>query len=180
MKYQSILKIAALLTTSMTLLAGCALSSKLNTGNPALVSSVSQPHATVYFIRPPLQRTRGVADGNVKIELDEIPLINLGVSEYTVVKLKPGKMDVILRSLTYLTTKPMPVEVWRSRRLEFLAGETYYVETRFIQEEFRGTYFQPELVKKADFSNSGLVMSPIGTLAKAMPLAIRRAPVIAP
>lgn len=154
----------------LTVLGGCALSSSINTGNPLLVKNSQEPHATVYFIRPPEQRTRGVADGNVGIELNEIPLIRLGSSEYTVTHVKPGHTDVIMRSMTYLTTKPMPVEVWRARRIEFVAGKTYYIEARFTQEEFRGTYFVPTQVKPEAFRAQAARISPVGELARLNPL----------
>lgn len=164
------LRAIMILIASLGILNGCALSNAINTGHPDLISNKNIAHATVYIVRPPLQRTRGVADGNVKVELNEIPLINLGTSEYTVVRVKPGPTDVIMRSLSYLTTKPMPVEVWRARRIEFEAGKTYYLEAHFTQEEFRGTYYVPTLTGRKDLQQGGALIRPIGALAKQTPL----------
>jgi len=145
---------------------GCSLSSAINVSNPKFIKSAAAPHATVYFVRPPLVRTRGVADSNIKIELDEIPLIELGTAEYTVAYLQPGATDIIIRSLSFLTTKPMPVEVWRARRFELEAGETYYIEAQYTEEEFRGTYYVPVLRQRADFQSAAEHIKPIGDLAK--------------
>lgn len=150
-------------------LAGCA-SSTIIEDSPPLVADAGAPHATVYFIRPEIQRTRGVADNAVSVELGRDKVLELGLGEYVRLQVQPGATDVILRSLTYMTSNPMPVEVWRSRRYDFRAGETYYVVARQHHEEFRGTYFTPERIDRRQANDLARGLKPVGELARQAPL----------
>lgn len=124
----------------------------------------------VYFMRPLQQRTRGMADGDLEVELDKEPLATLSHGEYIALPIKPGAVDVIMRNWSYLTTQPMPVKVWRVRRFEFEAGKTYYLSARFTQEEFRGIYYVPELLSEAQAKEQAQDMVAANDAARRMPL----------
>jgi len=151
------------------LLSACS-TTNIMRSNPLYIGDPAQDHATVYFLRPPLVRTRGIADTDLKVELDEIPLLQLSRDEYAMVYIKPSETDVILRNLTFLTGKPNPVEVWRARHMIFEAGKTYYVQAHFQQEEFRGIYYVPKMIDEATAKEEAKRMTPAGPLAKKFPL----------
>ncbi|MDH5230863.1 MAG: DUF2846 domain-containing protein [Gammaproteobacteria bacterium] len=144
--------------------------SLLVTENPQLEKNRSAPHAIVYFIRPMPIRSRGVADNDLKVELNEKPLLTLTRGEYAMARIKPQPTDVVLRNMTFITTKPMPVEVWRARRFSFEAGKTYFIKADFKQEEFRGIYFVPELIDEVEAKSLAKKMRAAGQLAKAHPI----------
>ena len=126
--------------------------------------------ATVYFIRPMPIRTRGIADTNVNIELNDKLVAQLAAGEYIAVKLKPGKININLRSKTFLTSKPMPIDVHRYGEFIFDAGQTYFIQTRFTQEEFRGIYFEPKEITLAEAKGFLKRLKPHGPIASAKPL----------
>lgn len=169
MKINFTLMKIAVVTITLSLISACA-TTVVQKSNPLYVSNPAQAHATVYFMRPPLVRTRGVADTDLKIELDENLLLELSREEYAMVYVKPVETDVILRNMTFLTGKPNPVEVWRARHMEFENGKTYYIETEFQQEEFRGIYYVPKEIDEATAKQYAISMKPAGKLAAAFPL----------
>lgn len=157
-----------LLWLLIVLLSACASSEIIET-NPRLVAA-GEPHAQVYFLRPPDQRTRGVADDPISVELGHKKLLELGLGEYVLVHLSPGPADVVLRNKTYMTNNPNPVEVWRSRRYEFKAGGTYFIVADEDREEFRGIYFVPREVDAQKARALGERLKPVGKLARQAPL----------
>ncbi|MDH5691843.1 MAG: hypothetical protein OEZ47_01925 [Gammaproteobacteria bacterium] len=158
-----------LVSLLIALLAACA-SSRVNQTHSGLTKSITEKSAKVYFLRPWGQRTRGVADNDVEILLKEESLLTLAEGEYVLLKVKPQKSYVTIKSETYLTTKPNPVTVSRTREFEFEAGKTYYLTATFQQEEFRGIYFFPKLVTEAEAKEFAARMNPVNELAQKKPL----------
>ena len=138
--------------------------------NPKFASDTNKNFATVYMIRPTPIRTRGIADNDVHIEFDDVLATSLSAGEYVALKLKPGSTNLIIRSQTYLTSKPMPVDVKRSRLFEFEAGKQYFILAKFDQEEFRGIYFVPVEISLAEAKSMLNRLKPAGQLAKSQPL----------
>ena len=149
----------------VVLLGGCA-TTNIHNEHPLYAESAEEPHADVYFVRPFTQRSRGVADSPLKVELDEIPALSLAIGEYALLRLKPTTTDIIVRNLTFMTAQVNPVEVWRARRYKFEAGKTYYVVMKQEHEEFRGIYFIPELVDPRSAAEVAQRLRPAGALAK--------------
>ena len=142
------------------LLSGCA-TSVISESHPQF-ASVHDLHANVYFFRPLNQRTRGVADNDVNVEIGKNLALKLSVGEYALLKLRPGETNVTLRNMTYLTFKVMPEEVWRSRKFNFEANKTYFVQALFKQEEFRGIYFNPVEVEEEEAIKIVSTLKPAG------------------
>lgn len=135
-----------------------------------LYSAKDDRAVTIYFLRPLDQRTRGVVDSDIKVTLNDELAIELSVGEYTAVRIKPGKTEIMLKNMTYIAANPTPEEVWRSVRTEFEPGRTYYVVARMKMEEYRGVYFVPELVDETVVKTLLKGIKPAGTLAKSQPL----------
>ncbi len=138
--------------------------------HPLFIKSSNESYANVYILRPDTQRTRGIADSPITIELDKIKISELARGEYILIKIKPASTDFIVRSLTYLTGKTMPETVWRARRFTFNANKTYFVVPRFQQQEWRGIYFIPELISLEEASRLAIDLKPAGQLAKKEPI----------
>ncbi|MDH5300805.1 MAG: hypothetical protein OEW58_05515 [Gammaproteobacteria bacterium] len=167
----------ALLFASLVLtLAGCSTTTKLIANHPAIINSEQASHAKVYFLREIPERSRGVADDNLRIEIGKQPLLSLAQGEYSLIRLKPGQYDIVIFSRTSLTTNPAPVEVWRARPFDFVAGESYYIHTKAFQEEWRGFYYVPESIGETEAKSMARVMTAAGELTQAQPLYIPPTP----
>jgi hypothetical protein len=127
---------------------GCA---KVNVKHPQLMTgdlSAQQKAqlATVYFIRPEAYKTKGAANDTVRITFQGQTLLEQDEGSYALVYIKPSKGELKVYSKTLFTDKRLPVEVWRAREYKFIAGKTYFIYVRQINEEFRGVFYEPEPV----------------------------------
>jgi hypothetical protein len=163
MRYPT-LSLAAICLTAIAVLGGCT-TTEVRIDHPQL-AKIGDDYAKVYFLRKMPQRTRGVADDDLRIEIDKQPLLELARGEYSLLSLKPGRVDVVVHSKTMLTTQPAPQPVWRSRSFDFEAGKTYYVYTKFFQEEWRGIYFVPTAIDKQQAMKLAEHMEPAGVPAE--------------
>lgn len=172
--------VAALLLVGALALTGCAGSpiqlsfsnSTMGTyveADHSLVQKGSGNYAAIYFLRPQTERYMGATDNRVTIDVDKEQLLKLVKSEYTLVHLKPGKMNVTIKSLTIAGPFREFKKMKRTRRFEFEAGETYYISVEPVDGEFRGTYFLPHLVDLAAATEKSRFMRASG-LAKKAPL----------
>ena len=153
----------------ITLLYACATTSSIKPNNSVLPDDAKNA-ALVYFIRPEPLRTRGIADNDVRVEINGQLAVLLSAGEYVALKIKPGKTEITLRNQTFLTAKPMPVEVHRSAVLQLEAGKVYYIHTKFTQEEFRGIYFKPVELSAGEAKQLRSRLKPHGNLAKTHPI----------
>lgn len=103
--------------------------------------------AAVYFIRPQAYKTKGVANDPVRISFLGKTLLTQAEGSYTLLYLKPSKGTLKVHSKTQFINANEPVNVWRSRQYKFIAGRTYFVYVRQINEEFRGVFYEPQPVK---------------------------------
>jgi len=158
--------VTALLALALT---ACSTTQVVKT-HPLVVSSDATKHANVYFLREMPQRTRGVADDDLRIEIDNHVLLTLARGEYSLLRLKPGKVDLVVYSKTMLTNHPAPLEVWRARPFDFEAGKTYYIDMKAHQEEWRGFYFVPEAIREGEAKSMARTMTTAGQLAEKHPL----------
>jgi len=163
-------KWAPILFAWVTTLTGCAQSIILEK-HGLYPAANDTAYAQVYLLRPQAQRSRGVADNPVNVEMGREKLTELAQGEYVLVHIKPGETDVVARNLTYITAKPMPIEVWRARHFDFEAGHVYYILMRQDYEEFRGIYFVPEALDELQARQLAGQMSAVGALAKKHPIA---------
>ena len=134
-----------LLTTLV--LSGCG--SAVYKQNPALQTESDAAAASVYFIRPAPVKYKGVADNPVKISYDGQELLKIPEGTYTLLKIKQGKGEVTTHSKTRFTNRLYPIDVSRSRVYTFVAGRTYFIHIKRVNDEFRGITYDPEPVDLA-------------------------------
>lgn len=139
------LLIIGIILVSLTV-GGCATSRIVETHTA--FATGTEDYAEIVFFRPMPQRTRGIADNDVTVDIDKEPMVELSAGEYVVVKIKPGQARVTLRNMTYITYKVMPEEVKRARKFTFEANKRYYIQTVLKVEEYRGLYFVPREVEE--------------------------------
>ncbi|MDH3325704.1 MAG: DUF2846 domain-containing protein [Gammaproteobacteria bacterium] len=154
----------------LLLLSACT-TSIIKANNPQFADANEKDFALVYLMRPTPIRTRGVADNDIKVEFGENQLVSeLSAGEYVAFKVKPGKIDIITRSIAFVTARTLPEKVWRARNFDFKTGQTYYILTKFTQEEFRGMYFIPEEISLKEAQAMLIRIKPAGLLAKQKPI----------
>jgi hypothetical protein len=130
-------------------LAACA---KVNIKHPQVMAGELKPEqkaqlAAVYFIRPTAYKTKGVANDAVRISFQGQTLLEQDEGNYTLLYIKPSKGTLKVHSKTMFADRRLPVEVWRAREYKFIAGKTYFVYVRQINEEFRGVFYEPTPVR---------------------------------
>jgi hypothetical protein len=156
---------AALGLAVATVLQGCSLlpATRVDSGNPAVVTDTSQPYAKVYFIRPRTERNMGEADNALDIDLNNSHLLSLVKGEYTLVNLKPGKSVVTVNSVTAMYLKATELrKMSRDTEFKFAAGKTYYIVMQMVNGEFRGIYDVAEEVKPMKARRIVKYLRPIG------------------
>ena len=132
----------------LSVLPGC---STVNNKHPMVVSKEIKPGTPedvsyVYFIRPKPYKPKGVADETIRIEfLGEI-LLTIDEGSYTLLRIKPSKGQLNVFNETKFINKTQPVEVSRTREYKFIAGKTYFIHLKRINEEFRGIFYDPKPV----------------------------------
>lgn len=129
----------------------------------------SRPYATVYFIRPTTEHVAGYADNVLDVELDDEDLMMLGKAEYTMVYLKPRDVTITMRNRTQVRGRWEVAEMSRSRQFSFKAGETYFIQAKMIDGEFRGAHFIPEALSLFDARKAVRYLAPAG-LAREYPV----------
>jgi len=130
------------------LLAACA---TVNNKHPQVVSDnitaeTKAQLATVYFIRPWAYKSKGVADNAVRIEFQGKTLLTQSEGTYTLLYIKPSKGVLKVHSKTLFANQRIVKDVWRARVYKFIAGKTYFIYIRQIDEEFRGVFYEPQPV----------------------------------
>lgn len=116
----------------------------INNHHPSL-QNISEDTGTVkvYFIRPVPAKSKGVADNTLRIDFKNEELLEIAEGYYTLVEIRPDKGEITTHSKTIFTTNTQPIEVARSRFYEFIAGRTYFIHVKRLNEEFRGIYYDP-------------------------------------
>ena len=101
------------------------------------------PAALVYFIRPTLIKPKGYSDKPVTVEYHGKKLLEIPQGNYLLMKIKPGKGNIITHSMTKFTNQLDPIKVSRQRAYNFIAGKTYFIHIKQLNEEFRGVFYDP-------------------------------------
>ena len=127
---------------------GCA---TVNKNHPMVVSNEIKPgepanFAYAYFIRPKLDKSKGIADEPVRIEFQDNILLELDEGSYALLRIKPSKGGLKVFNKTKFINNIYPVEVWRAREYKFIEGKTYFIHIKQIDEEFRGVFYDPNPV----------------------------------
>jgi len=131
------------------LLGGCGVT--VYRDNPLLEGITdNSPVARVYFIRPALIKPKGFPDKPLTVTFEGEKLLTIDQGFYTMLKIKPGKGDVITHSLTKFTNRLEPIKVSRKREYNFIAGKTYFIYLNQINDGFRGVFFDPAPVSLAE------------------------------
>jgi hypothetical protein len=133
---------------SVLWLAAC---STINSKHPQLMMGELKAEqkaqvASVYFIRPQVYKTKDISDGPVRITFQGETLLEQNEGSYSLLHIKPSKGALKIYSMTKFTDKLEAVQVWRERQYKFIAGKTYFVYVRQINEEFRGVFYEPQPV----------------------------------
>ncbi len=102
--------------------------------------------ATVYFIRPRVYKSKNLANGPVRVEFQEQTLLTQDEGTYTLLYIKPSKGTLKTHSKTLYVDQHSSIDVWRERVYKFIAGRTYFIYVRQIDEEFRGVFYAPQPV----------------------------------
>jgi hypothetical protein len=132
----------AVLFTLLFVMAGCG--NPVNIKNPYVMAESDDAHvARVYFIRPQPYKYKGIADNEISVEYKNETLLKINEGQYTMVRIKPSKGEIITHSKTQFTNKTVPIDVSRARNYRFLAGKTYFIYLKRINEEFRGIFYDP-------------------------------------
>lgn len=130
---------------SVALLAGCSLT-KVNMAHSLVQGDPEGAYAKVYFIRPHTEHPLGFADNALAVLVDGEALVSLVRGEYTLVYLKPRRVNVTLRNFTQTRGRWELEEMERSAPFTFESGQTYFVLARAMDGEFRGAHFWPEAI----------------------------------
>ena len=100
--------------------------------------------AEVYFIRPQPVKPKGIADKPLLVKYDKEPLLTIEEGSYALIKIMPGQGEISTHSETRFTNQDKLIKVSRKRLYTFIAGRTYFIHLKRIDEEFRGIYYDPE------------------------------------
>jgi len=141
----SLLFLASLIILMML---GC---STVNSKHPMVVSKEIKPgdsevYSHVYFIRPKPYKPKGIADEPVRIEFQGEVLLTIDEGSYTLLRIKPSRGQLTVFNETKFINNEHPIEVWRAREYKFIAGKTYFIHLKRVNEEFRGIFYDPEPV----------------------------------
>ncbi len=159
------------LLLSAILLSGCGLLrvSKVDSTHGLMQADLNRPYAKVYFIRPKTEHVAGYADNVLDVELDGEDLVKLGKGEYVLIYLKPRDVTITLRNHTQVRGRWEVTEMSQSRQFSFKADETYFIQTRMFDGEFRGARFIPETLSLPAARETTRYLVPAG-LARQHPI----------
>ncbi|MBI1194535.1 MAG: hypothetical protein GC138_01630 [Gammaproteobacteria bacterium] len=126
--------------------------------------------AKVYFIRPRTERYNGAADNRIRVDVGRNHLMDMGKGEYTLLRLLPGKVSVKVFSDTTWGPKHEFDTRVHSREFDLKPAETQYIVMTYVDGEFRGAYYKPEMIdaKEASALIKGSV--PVGADTEAEPI----------
>ncbi len=155
------------LAIALLLSSGCA---TVNTQHPALAEQPGPNVASVYFIRPVPVFSHDFADAPVTIEFQGEKLLKLAEGVYTLLYLKPAKGELKVYSNTLYTNQKSSQRVWKERVYRFVGGRTYFIHIKQIDEEFRGIFYEPDLVSLQEAKRLVKHLKRIGAAANAHPI----------
>lgn len=157
------------LAIALLLGSGCA---TVNTQHPALAERPGPDIANVYFIRPvpTLTYTHDFADAPVTIEFQGQKLLKLSEGVYTLLYLKPAKGELKVYNNTRYANRKSGQRVRKTRTYRFVGGRTYFIHIRQIDEEFRGIFYEPDLVSLKEAKQLARHLKRIGAAANAHPI----------
>lgn len=134
--------VASISIIVVLLLYGCG--GKVNVQHSQVQTTAEDEHvAKVYFLRPMPLKYKGIADKKVRIDFQNQTLLTIKEGQYTLVKLKPSKGELVTHSTTKFTNDNVPIDVSRAREYRFIAGKTYFIHVKRVDEEFRGIFYDP-------------------------------------
>lgn len=147
------------------ILAGC-LDSRVIKNSPALQTNLEEPHSSVYFLRPDREKLMGVSDNAVTIEINGEKVLLLAKGEYALLRLKPTRGTVTVKTWSRVGGKISPEEVSGSETFNFAAGQTNFIQLKLFNEEFRGVYYVPERIEFSSARTIARDLRPMGEARK--------------
>ncbi|RMH19218.1 MAG: hypothetical protein D6698_06005 [Gammaproteobacteria bacterium] len=147
----------------LTLVMGCA-STKINP-NHSMIAKLGQA-SEVYFIRPMTERPQGMGDNVIQVDVDEEPLLFIQKGRYFGVPLRPGNMDIQIRTIARVGHASEFKELVRKDRFRFEPGVRHYILLKVVDGEFRGLSYAPVEISEERALELLPRLKPEGPLAK--------------
>lgn len=141
-------------------LASCAMT-RVDGKHPLMQSTGTAGAARVYFLRRPTERNLGIPDNPVAVELNDVKLLDLAKGEYTAVALVPRDYTVVLRNDTEVGPNWQVKEMVKRFRFDFQEGRTYFVAVSAVDGEFRGVFFEAQLVDLTEAKHIARRLRPV-------------------
>ena len=135
-----------LLAIAAALMSGCVNMTSIDTNHPLLLPGGAPDSATIYFIRPEIERRMGFPDNPLTVEMNQEKLMSLGRGEYTAVTMVARDYTMTLRNKTEVGPNWQIKELAKSYRFTFEAGKVYYLLIKPVDGEFRGVFFKADAV----------------------------------
>jgi hypothetical protein len=129
--------------------------------HPLLVAGGGTDAASVYFIRPEIERRMGFPDNPLTVELNQELLMKLGRGEYTMVSLVARDYVMTLRNQTEAGPDWKVKELAKTFRFNFEPGGVYYLLIKPTDGEFRGVFFTAEEVDRFTARQNATLARPV-------------------
>ena len=129
------------------LISACAVT-QVNLKHGMVQGDLSKPYAKVYFIRPFTEHPMGFSDNDLAVDVDGKRLMSLTKGEYTLVYLKPRDITITMTIPAQVRGRWEVTDMSQSRRFNLEPGQTYYINARLLDGEFRGARFIPTAMSR--------------------------------
>ncbi len=129
------------------LISACAVT-RVNLEHGMVQGDRSKPYAKVYFIRPFTEHPMGFSDNDLTVDVGGKKLMSLSKGEYTLVYLKPRDITVTMTIPAQVRGRWEVTKISQSRYFNLEPGQTYYIEARLLDGEFRGARFIPTTMSR--------------------------------
>jgi len=157
----------ALLLLLIGILTACSARTHVHENQHTQQSANNADFALVYFIRPTPTKFKGISDNAIYIDYNNTRLLTVNEGRYALVKLKASEGPMTTHSQTMFTNQDQPIKVTRTRQYRFIAGKTYFIHLKRIDEEFRGIFYDPAPVTLDQAKQLAKGLSPYGNASDA-------------
>ncbi|NOZ53075.1 MAG: hypothetical protein GXP08_08030 [Gammaproteobacteria bacterium] len=160
-------KIIILLLLLSVFLTACSTRTFVHQNQYVLQSNDNSKVARVYFLRPTPMKYKGIADSVVHVDFNGSRLLSVNEGRYALIKLKSSQGPITTYSLTMFTNQDQPIQVKRTRQYRFIAGKTYFIHLKRINEEFRGIFYDPAPITLEQAQKLAAKLRPYGDASSA-------------
>jgi len=156
------IRIFALLALIGLLLTACSARTNVHQNQYSPQSASNEPQVQIYFLRPTPPKFKGISDNVIDVEYKGTRLLTVNEGRYALVKLKASDGPITTHSLTMFTNQDQPIKVTRTRHYRFIAGKTYFIHLKRVNEEFRGIFYDPAPINLEQAKVLAKELSPYG------------------